>query len=113
MKKIIDMCKDGRDAPNDVVKLRLRGQGSGFREGHLRRESPEPLHLCVSSLMFDRFKIACQEVERLVEQLYKDYANFQRKRRKVTPRLQIKKVENAPVKAINICLNEANLCLDC
>jgi len=36
MKHIIDMCKEGRDAPNDVVKLRLRGQGSGFREGHLR-----------------------------------------------------------------------------
>jgi len=63
--------------------------------------------------MFDQFKIACQEVESLLEKLYRDYNNFQRKRRKVSPRLQIKKVENAPVKALDICLNEANLCLSC
>jgi hypothetical protein len=31
------------------VKLRLRGRGSGYKEGPEKRESQEPLHLCVSS----------------------------------------------------------------
>lgn len=33
----------------DFVKLRLRGQGSGYKEGPEKLESNEPLHLCVSS----------------------------------------------------------------
>ena len=40
MKRIIEACKRGfpsNDYSNDVVKLRLRGKGSGFKEGQMKR----------------------------------------------------------------------------
>ena len=40
MKRIIEACKRGfplNDCSNDVVKLRLRGKGSGFKEGQMKR----------------------------------------------------------------------------
>ena len=46
MKKIVDSCKSG-DQSN--VKLRLRGRGSGYKEGPQNRESEDPLHLCISA----------------------------------------------------------------
>lgn len=53
MKKIIDTClfDAGSEYKNkqDLVKLRLRGKGSGYKEGPEKKESNEPLHLCVSS----------------------------------------------------------------
>ena len=52
MKKIIQKCSLGLDSsinPYEVVKLRLRGKGSGFKEGPRQEESSEPLNLCVSS----------------------------------------------------------------
>jgi hypothetical protein len=57
MKRIIEICS--KNAPqgmqNDVVKLRLRGKGSGFREGPRQEESREPLHLCISSRFYDKY----------------------------------------------------------
>lgn len=53
MKKIIDDCKL-RDPKNKYgVKLRLRGRGSGFKEGPGNCESDDDLHLCVSSQFLD------------------------------------------------------------
>lgn len=39
MKRIIEMCKRGMgtEMAADAVKLRLRGKGSGFREGPMKR----------------------------------------------------------------------------
>lgn len=76
MKRIIEACKRGfpsNDYSNDVVKLRLRGKGSGFKEGQMKRgkigakiwyliESDEPLHLCISSKFSDKYKIAAKLV---------------------------------------------------
>ena len=57
MKRIIEICS--KNAPqgmqNDVVKLRLRGKGSGFREGPRQEESREPLHPCISSRFYDKY----------------------------------------------------------
>lgn len=35
MKKIVEMCSNNQDGTNsnDAVKLRLRGKGSGYKEG--------------------------------------------------------------------------------
>ena len=35
MKKIIDTCikEAPNEPPNDLIKLRLRGKGSGYKEG--------------------------------------------------------------------------------
>lgn len=33
---------------SDSIKLRLRGRGSGYKEGPNKAESDDPLHLCIS-----------------------------------------------------------------
>lgn len=39
MKKIVELCSIDRDGKfiNDAVKLRLRGRGSGYKEGPYNR----------------------------------------------------------------------------
>ena len=61
MKRIIEMCSRNTTAENmqDIVKLRLRGKGSGFKEGPHKEESNEPLHLCISSKYYDKYVLAC------------------------------------------------------
>ena len=52
MKRIIEQCSHGN---KDVVKLRLRGKGSGFKEGPNQVESDEQLHMCVSSGIYEKY----------------------------------------------------------
>lgn len=51
MKIILDYCKENNKGQwtVDCLKLRLRGLGSGYKEGLTHEESNEPLHLCISS----------------------------------------------------------------
>ena len=39
MKKIVEMCSKNNDGTNiqDAVKLRLRGRGSGYKEGPMNK----------------------------------------------------------------------------
>lgn len=74
MKKIIDECKTNSKEEN--VKLRLRGKGSGFKEGPMKMESDEPLHLCVSSKKFEYTIKACNMVNELLERTYEDYFRY-------------------------------------
>lgn len=78
MKRIIETCGKGASYENiqDVVKLRLRGKGSGFKEGPKQEESNEPLHLCISCRYHDKYKLACKAVEELIEHVYSDYRRF-------------------------------------
>jgi hypothetical protein len=75
MKRIV-LAADGVDTP----KLRLRGIGSGFLEGALKQESPEPLHLCVSCKDYKNYRYAIDEVTVLLEGVYADYAEYCRAR---------------------------------
>ena len=62
MKRIIEYCSRGLEPdinPFEVLKLRLRGKGSGFKEGPEQIESDDPLNLCVSSKYKDKFDLAC------------------------------------------------------
>ena len=99
MKKIIDACKEQDPRNKFGVKLRLRGRGSGFKEGPENCESDDDLHLCVSSQFldsngvgvqalfpfqnenvlkaYDVFKTACYYVESLLDKIYKEYQAFQ------------------------------------
>jgi len=52
MKRIISQCSKNLPQVTEVVKLRLRGKGSGFKEGPKQEESKEPLHLCISSRFY-------------------------------------------------------------
>lgn len=78
MKRIIEVCS--KNAPkgtaNDVVKLRLRGKGSGFKEGPRQEESKEPLHLCISSRFADKYKLACEMAHELLLTVYEDYKRY-------------------------------------
>lgn len=80
MKRIIDECKYKIKSfgpfANETVKLRLRGKGSGFKEGQEQIESQDPLNLCVSSKDKDKYDHACNEVSKLLIQVYKEYQRF-------------------------------------
>jgi len=99
MKKIIELCQSYIKNPsliyqNDFLKLRLRGKGSGFKEGPEQRESEEPMHLCVSSKYLEVYNMACQLVEELLNNLYREFDNYCRKTgRKYQSLLKIKRIE--------------------
>ena len=63
----------------DQLKLRLRGIGSGYKEGPDNKESNEPLHLCVSAKNMEVYKSACNAVESLLNKIYEDYLAFLKK----------------------------------
>jgi len=74
MKKIINQCKSNGDG--EGVKLRLRGKGSGYKEGPENKESDEPLHLCISSKNADEMEKACLLVDDLLKKIHEDYIEF-------------------------------------
>jgi len=95
MKRIVEMCTSGMNgSAHDIVKLRLRGVGSGFKEGPCQEESNEPLHMCVSSKYYDKFLVASNEVEKLLVQIYKDYQIYLLQKGIRAPLLRIKKCDN-------------------
>ena len=71
MKKIINECSSRND--KDIVKLRLRGQGSGYKEGPQNKESDEPLHLCISAKNPEKMKKACFLVDELLNRIKEEY----------------------------------------
>ena len=83
MKNIVNSCKS---SPNesDKIKLRLRGRGSGYKEGPDNEESDEPLHLCISSKNPEDMKKACLLVDELLNKIHEDYKEYCQKNN-VTP----------------------------
>ena len=73
MKKIIDECKLLEPHSNDIVKLRLRGRGSGYKEGPQNKESDEPLHLCISAKNKEGMEKASECINELLSKIYEDY----------------------------------------
>ena len=77
LKKIIyESCIKYGD---NSTKIRLRGKGSGYKEGKVFSESDEPLQLCVSSLNFPTYINCCNLIENLLKRIYKDYAEYLKK----------------------------------
>lgn len=97
MKRIVENCS----GPNEYsdVKLRLRGKGSGYKEGPYNRESDDPLHLCISSRNQEKYLQACQLVQDLIATVFEEYKKFCAKQNK-TPvsKLALKKEEGLPIK---------------
>ena len=99
MKRIIQECCKNLPSNQEVVKLRLRGKGSGFKEGPKQEESKEPLHLCISSRFYPQYVTACNKIENLLLNVYEEYKKHcERQRRDIKPVnpggiLQIKKYE--------------------
>ena len=75
MKKILNECKQNNNI-NDNIKLRLRGRGSGYKEGPQNKESDEPLHLCISAKNQEEMKKACGLVDDLLDKIYDEYKKF-------------------------------------
>ena len=101
MKRIIDKCCKGINGKaHDVIKLRLRGQGSGFKEGPNNTESLDSLHLCISSKYEDKFTMAVSEIERLLKKVYREYSEFCKSKGKVDPKLELIKVEKVSGRAL-------------
>ena len=75
MKKILNECKQNNNI-NDNIKLRLRGRGSGYKEGPQNKESDEPLHLCISAKNQEEMKKACGLVDDLLNKIYNEYKKF-------------------------------------
>jgi hypothetical protein len=82
LKKILfDSCIKFGDF---TTKIRLRGRGSGYKEGALLRgkffiftiESDDPMQLCISSLGYESYTRCCGAVEILLKQIYQEYFNF-------------------------------------
>jgi len=95
MKRIVELCCKGCLCPvQDVIKLRLRGKGSGFKEGPNQQESSEPLHLCISSRYFDKYSQARQLAKDLILEVYEDYKKYCEKIGKECTKLEIKLSEN-------------------
>ena len=78
----------------DLVKLRLRGKGSGFKEGPNHQESNDPLHLCISSKYSEIYDKACELTENLIDGIYTQYYRFEMNKYGQANRLQMKKIEN-------------------
>ena len=74
MKNIINQCKTEGDG--EGIKLRLRGKGSGFKEGPDNKESDEPLHLCISAKNPEEMKKACLLVDKLLDTIHEDYKEY-------------------------------------
>mmetsp|Transcript_21275 Transcript_21275/g.23682 ORF Transcript_21275/g.23682 Transcript_21275/m.23682 type:complete len:266 (+) Transcript_21275:650-1447(+) len=98
MKSILNKLKENNFSGSiqDLTKLRLRGQGSGFKEGQNNCESPEPLHLCISSKYYEKYTEACELVENLLKDVYQEYNNFCRWKGKAKVSYNVKKMENNP-----------------
>jgi len=98
MKSILGKLKENnfKGPIQDVTKLRLRGQGSGFKEGPNNCESPEPLHLCISSKYYEKYAEACELVENLLKSVYQEYNNFCKWKGRSTVSYNVKKLENNP-----------------
>jgi len=103
MKKIVERCCKGvQGQAHDIIKLRLRGRGSGFKEGPDKEESDETLHMCVSSKFEDKYEIALVEVEKLINQVYAEYRDYCLEKGKPDPQLKAKKIENVSGRTLNI-----------
>ena len=74
MKNIINECKLSEDG--EGIKLRLRGKGSGYKEGPENKESDEPLHLCISSKNAEEMKKACLLVDELLNRINNEYKDY-------------------------------------
>jgi len=99
MKRIIKECSNGSNLPiASIIKLRLRGKGSGFLEGPKREECKEPLHLCISSCFYDKYLLAKKRVTELLNKLYADYRHHCFKLGKSAPSLKIKVKEDVKVR---------------
>ena len=60
-----------------TTKIRLRGKGSGYKEGPKNEESKDPMELCISSLNIFSYYKCSQDIENLLRGVYHQYYLYQ------------------------------------
>ena len=60
-----------------TTKIRLRGKGSGYKEGPKNEESKDPMELCISSLNLISYLKCSNEIENLLKNVYYQYYLYQ------------------------------------
>ena len=73
-KILLDNCIKYGDL---TTKIRLRGKGSGYKEGINNEESKDPMELCISSLNALSFSRCSLAIENLLLQIYYQYYLYQ------------------------------------
>ena len=73
-KILLDNCINYGD---HTTKIRLRGKGSGYKEGPKNEESKDPMELCISSLNMVSYMRCSQAIENLLSQVYYQYYLYQ------------------------------------
>ena len=71
---LLDNCINCGD---NSTKIRLRGRGSGYKEGPKNEESKDPMELCISSLNMLSYIRCSQAIENLLLQVYYQYYVYQ------------------------------------
>ena len=71
---LLDNCINYGD---HTTKIRLRGKGSGYKEGPQNKESKDPMELCISSLNMLSYMRCSQAIENLLLQVYYQYYIYQ------------------------------------
>lgn len=59
------------------TKIRLRGKGSGYREGATNEESDDPLELCISTLDYGSYMRCGLQIEMLLRFIYNQFYVFE------------------------------------
>eukprot|EP00403_Amphidinium_massartii_P045936 CAMPEP_0178466972 /NCGR_PEP_ID=MMETSP0689_2-20121128/52177_1 /TAXON_ID=160604 /ORGANISM="Amphidinium massartii, Strain CS-259" /LENGTH=503 /DNA_ID=CAMNT_0020094009 /DNA_START=1 /DNA_END=1517 /DNA_ORIENTATION=+ len=72
-------CNMKRIAEETGSKLRLRGRGSGFKEGLEYKESSDPLMLCISAPDTAAYARAKELMTELLEDVYRQYRSYCRR----------------------------------
>jgi hypothetical protein len=62
---------------DNTTKIRLRGKGSGYKEGPNNEESKEPMELCISSLNIFTFSRCSNAIESILLRIYYQYYLYQ------------------------------------
>ena len=93
MKRIVAEVVGNRK-DKDLLKLRLRGKGSGFKEGEQNQEAIDDLQLCMSAKLEEDFNKGCELIEDLLKKIYREYDLYCKKIGKEEPHLKIWKVDN-------------------
>jgi hypothetical protein len=80
-------------AENTGAKLRIRGRGSGFKEGPDNTEADEPLMICVSATSSNGFEACINDVESLLRYVHDQYYAFCERRNLPRPNLIVEQTE--------------------
>lgn len=72
------------------AKLRIRGRGSNFLEGPEKKESTDPLMMCVSAPSQSSFDCAAAHITELLETVYEEYREFCKQRGQRAPQLAVR-----------------------